>query len=87
MYNYALLYYNKNSSYTFVQLGYGVLIAKTSAILININLMLLFIFANKYIISRICNSYFLPDMGISYHIAINMSILFFTTKNYIAHTI
>ena len=85
MYNYALLYYNKNSSYTFVQLGYGVLIAKTSAILININLMLLFIFANKYIISRICNSYFLPDMGISYHIAINMSILFFTILHCGAH--
>ena len=85
IYNFIVLYYNKNSSHAFSQLGYGFLIAKTSAILININFMLLFLFANKSIISYICNFYFLPDIGKNYHIAINISILFFIILHCGAH--
>lgn len=86
VYNYVLLlYYDKSRSNIFIYIGSGFLIAKISAILININLMLLFIFANKYIISCISNFYFLPDMGMSYHIIINISILFFTILHCGAH--
>jgi len=83
-YIYISLLHNSNLSNQINILGKGFLFAKSSAILININFVFLFIVMNKLLISNI--SYVIPaNFNIHYHLCIIFSILFFTCIHVISH--
>lgn len=84
---YVSLLNNSELSNQISTLGRGFLIAKASAILININFVFLFIVMNKLLTSYISNiSYIFPsNCNTKYHLYIIFSILFFGASHVIAH--
>jgi NADPH oxidase len=68
-------------------ISYGFIIAKVSALMININFLILFLVMNKRILSTISNiSYLLPiNCHIQYHIYIVYLLLFYSFVHVLAH--
>ena len=82
MYYYFYLFFMNELSNTVHLLGVGFLLAKSSAVVININFMLLFTISNRFITNIVS----LSDNGrVKYHLYIISSILFFSTVHVIAH--
>jgi len=81
-YNYNVLLYNDDLSNTVASLSHGFLMSRSSALLININFMLLFIFINKGVVSLICD---IINIHNYYHIAIVSSIIFFSIIHTVSH--
>lgn len=82
LYNFNILSNDEELSNIINKLNYSFLISKSSALLININFMLLFICINKSIVSFICNIFSINNY---YHIAIFSSIIFFSIIHVVSH--
>lgn len=85
IYNYKSLQKTQEISYLLSTLGNGFLLAKSSALIININLLLIFLSVNKNIISAVYN--ILPiNFSIHYHVLLNLSIALFSTLHIVSHS-
>ena len=85
IYNYKSLQKTQEFSYLLSTLGNGFLLAKSSALIININFLLIFLSVNKNIISAVYN--ILPiNFSIHYHVLLNLSIALFSTLHIVSHS-
>ena len=84
LYNCNGLLHNDDLSNTVSKLNYSFVISRSSALLININFMLLFIFVNKGIVSFLCN---LISINNYYHVAIFSYIIFFSIIHVVSHIV
>jgi NADPH oxidase len=87
-YSYLTLLGDKSYSNIFNSIGHGLLLAKSSAGVINFNFMLLFVLINKGLIYKILGSFsdYIPlNEYINIHIYITNSIGMFSTIHVVAH--
>lgn len=85
IYNYKSLQKTQEISYLLSTFGNGFLLAKSSALIININFLLIFLSVNKNIISLVYN--ILPiNFSIGYHLLLNLSIAIFSALHIASHS-
>lgn len=82
LYNFSILSHDVELSNTVNKLNYSFLISRSSALLININFMLLLLLINRNIVSFLCH---VCSINNYYHITIFSSIIFFSIIHIISH--